>query len=714
MKRSLLFTLSILFTVIGMNPAAGTNVWTSIGPDGGRVQAIAVDPQNPDTVYAVAGGAIFKTTDGAANWRRVYSPATSDGAANYPATLVAIDPTDSDIVYAGTITAGVFKSTDGGASWSMANSGLPKPTSFPNDFLATGTASFHIGVLAIDPRNPETIYAGVSVNYDGPLPRAPTPTLFKSTDGGASWGPASSGLIVDLANPDTTHFVAYLNVYSLAIGPQDPNTLYGVANGPGPGGIFKSTDGGANWSASGSPGAGVGTLAIDPRNPNTLYAAGEGLFKSTDGGASWSAASSGLPYYTYGLFILSLAIDPQKPDTLYASPWGCDIPPCTSQVFKSTDGGTSWKGSGPPFSSSSSPSAAVLAIDPINPNAVYAGTFDGLVRSRDAGANWNAASSGLTASQIDSLAIDPQNTGAFFAISQGKVLRTPDGGAHWSEIYTPLPSDDGRATYPASTVAADPGAPGTIYVGIGGNSDGGGGILKSTDGGGSWKRTPLPGPGGVRALSMDPQNPGTLYASVSHHAVYKSTDGGASWNEIAGLKDLKKDPTGAPTQCFGSVAVDSLNPSTLYVGICGSGGGLLKSLDGGQTWSLFVIPTGYPFSGILAVDPQNSGTFYVSDYPRVLKTTDGGQNWKAFNSGLPATAYVRFIAVNPQNSNIVYAASDRGVFWSTNGGAKWSPLNTGLTNRRVQALLIDPRNPDTLYAGTYDGGVFTMTFAPKP
>src|SRR5437016_9245479 len=109
MKRFLVFTLSILYTISGMNPTAvhaGAYVWTSIGPDGGRVQAIAVDPRNPDTVYAVAGGAIFKTTDGAANWKRLYSPATRDGKADYPATLVAINPQDSNTVYAGT-AAGV-------------------------------------------------------------------------------------------------------------------------------------------------------------------------------------------------------------------------------------------------------------------------------------------------------------------------------------------------------------------------------------------------------------------------------------------------------------------------------------------------------------------------------------------------------------------------------------------------------------------------------
>jgi photosystem II stability/assembly factor-like uncharacterized protein len=705
MSRFFLFKLPIWLAILGMNPAvrSATNVWTSIGPDGGRVQAIAVDPQNPDTVYAVAGGSIFKTTDGAANWNRVYSPATSDGGASNPAIVVAVHPNDSNTLYAGTAN-GIFKSTDGGANWNMANAGLPKPPSIPNVYV--GTTS--VGVLAIDPGNPETIYASVAFS----------PKLFKSTDGGASWSAASSGLTVDLVTVDGTHFVAYLFVGSLAIDPQDSNTLYAAcASGcPPGGGLFKSTDGGANWSASGVglPGSGVLALAIDPRNPNTLYAAPRsGLVKSTDGGASWSAASSGLStdaYYANALLpIVSLAIDPQNPDTLYASTRTCM--PCTpvSGVFKSTDGGASWTGSGLASSILVDPCCSfpvVLAIDPIHPKTVYAGTYNGIVKSLDAGASWNAANSGLTASQIDSLTIDPQNAGALFATSQGKVLRTADGGAHWSQIYNPLPSDDGRATYPASMLVADPGAPGTYYVGIDGNSDGGGGA--------SWIRMPLPGPGGVRALSMDPQNPSTLYASVPEHALYKSTDGGASWNEIAGRKELKEDPTGAPTQCFGSVLIDPRNPSTLYVGICGSGGGLLKSMDGGQTWTMLVIPTDYPFSGILAMDPQNSGTFYVSDYPHVLKTTDGGQNWRAFSSGLPATAGVRSIAVHPQNSNIVYAATNFGVFWSTNSGAHWSPLNAGLTNLNVRTLLIDPRNPEALYAGTYDGGVFAMTFAPKP
>jgi photosystem II stability/assembly factor-like uncharacterized protein len=637
----------------------------------------------------------------------VYSPATSGGAASNPALVVAINPQYSNTVYAGTAN-GVFKSTDSGASWSMANSGLPKPPLIPN--VSVGTTS--VGVLAIDPRNPETIYADVLVSP--PLGQTSTPNLFKSTDGGASWLAASSGLSVDRVNVDGTHFVAYVIAGSLAIDPQDPNTLYATcANSCPPGSeLFKSTDGGANWTAFGEglPANGVLTIAIDPLNPDTLYAVlRAGLFKSTDGGANWIAAGSGLPTGNGGS-VVSLAIDPQNPDTLYTSIATCM--PCTpsSGVFKSTDGGASWTGSGLASSILVDPGYSVplvLAIDPSNPNTVYAGTYDGIMKSLDAGGNWNAGNSGLTASQIDSLTIDPQNAGAFFATFQGKVLRTGDGGAHWSEIYTPLPSDDGHATYPASMLVADPSAPGTFYIGISGNSDGGGGILKSTDGGANWNRIPMPGPGGVRALSMDPQNPGTLYASVPNRALYKSADGGASWNEIAGQKENTPE-----TQCFGPVVIDPRNPSTLYVRACASGAGYFKSTDGGQTWISLVIPFASNTVNALAIDPQNSGTLYVSDfYAGVLKSTDGGKNWRAFTSGLPATGIeFRFIAVNPQNSNIVYAASyGLGVYWSTNGGANWRPLNAGLTNLNVEVLLIDPRDPYTLYAGTYDGGVFAIT-----
>src|SRR5215469_1489175 len=485
-KRFLRLKLPILWAILGLNSAvrAGADVWTSVGPNGGSVQTIAVDPQNPDTVYALAGGAIFKTMDGAASWRLVYSAATSGGTGN-PAVTVAVNPQDSNTVYAGTAN-GIFKSIDGGASWSAVNTGLPKPQLSVTVYAPGCTIGVCVRILVIDPWNPETVYAVVSS-----LPYTSS-SVLKSIDGGANWGDASSGLFVSSDNPQD--FSGYAYVSSLVIDPQDPNTLYAAASAGSHSGVFKSTDGGANWIRDGSPRDGGVALAIDPTHPNTLYALGtysppDGILKSTDGGASWSAANSGFPPgYDE---IVSLTIDPQNPDTLYASVGGCHTTPCTySGVFKSTDGGTSWTGTGLAYSTP----PTFLTIDPINNATVYAGTYNGIAKSLDGGASWNAANSGLTASRIDFLAIDPVNVGGFFTIIQGKVLRTADGGAHWTEIYTPLPSDDGRSTYPAATLVADPSAPGTLYVGIGGgNEEGGGGILKSTDDGTNWKRMPLPG-----------------------------------------------------------------------------------------------------------------------------------------------------------------------------------------------------------------------------
>ena len=112
---------------------AGVNVWTSLGPEGGSIQALAIDPQESRTVYAVTGGGIYKSTDGAANWRRVYPAATSDGTGCSPVSVLAIDPQNTNTLYAGT-GGGVFKSTDGGQSWN-----------------ATDLIGMTINALAIDP-----------------------------------------------------------------------------------------------------------------------------------------------------------------------------------------------------------------------------------------------------------------------------------------------------------------------------------------------------------------------------------------------------------------------------------------------------------------------------------------------------------------------------------------------------------------------------------
>ena len=199
---------------------AGIDVWTSNGPEGGSIWALAIDPDTPTTLYAGTDrGGVFKSTNRGTSWSAVNTGLTSTCAA------LAIDPTTPTTLYAGG-GGNVFKSTDGGNNWS-------------------GTECGSAGELAIDPATPTTLYAGGAGG------------VFKSTNGGINWSAVNTGL-------------TYSWVRALAIDPTAPTTLYAGTTG----GVFKSTKGGNDWSAvnTGLTNTNVTALAIDPATPTTLYA----------------------------------------------------------------------------------------------------------------------------------------------------------------------------------------------------------------------------------------------------------------------------------------------------------------------------------------------------------------------------------------------------------------------------------------------------------
>jgi photosystem II stability/assembly factor-like uncharacterized protein len=308
----------------------------------------------------------------------------------------------------------------------------------------------------------------------------------------------------------------------------------------------RHVDAGLNQWTSGGPGVGRLTLAlaINPSEPAILYASqrsfgildpdGAGIFKSTDGGLRWTASGIGLT--DPDVFII--AVDTQTSTTLYAGTFN-------QGIFKSTDGGARWTSSNTGLGELS---VSALAVDPQTPTSVYAGTFNqGIFKSADGGAHWSPSNSGLIPlCSIFTLAVDPQTPATVYAVTGCGVFKSIDGGVFWGA------SNTGLERLLVRTLVLDPQTPTTLYAGTSPE-----GVFKSTDGGASWTASNA-GLAGlfVTAVAVDPQIPSTVYAGTfGGEGVFRSTDGGQTWSPFnigltgprggPAVRDLQISPSGA-------------------------------------------------------------------------------------------------------------------------------------------------------------------------
>jgi photosystem II stability/assembly factor-like uncharacterized protein len=353
-----------------------------------------------------------------------------------------------------------------------ANAGSPPLGALPPD--AGLTQSF-----AFDPTAPGTVYAGTLGVPHGSVLNG---HVFKTTDAGQHW-------------QSTNHTdPGWTRVDSLTADPRHPGTLYagtGVA-------VYKTVNGGSSWRAwsrgllpGRNPRPGVGdpgwrrvegwvtSLAVDPTNSKVVYAAAGGIRKSTDGGHTWRVLRAGTSLADGAS---TLAIAPTSPHVVYAI-WYHH----STSVYESANAGATWRQTGLRQVSNPDGYGHSLAVDPLHPTTVYASIGRKVFKSTDAGQTWQSIADGLRRHVVSALAVDPRRSGTVYAALEvggpinraGGIYKTTNGGRSWSRaISTP---------FPVYSVAVDPARPATIYASGAVLPKGGVSILRSTDGGRTWK-----------------------------------------------------------------------------------------------------------------------------------------------------------------------------------------------------------------------------------
>jgi photosystem II stability/assembly factor-like uncharacterized protein len=572
-----------------------------------------------------------------------------------------VDPHDSRTLYASAGYNGVFKSTDGGDSWIYLDQVVQ---SYWDSGLFT---------LALDPKTPGTLYAGSASIDDG------TGALMKSTDGGSTWQRTPLSLTV----------WGSALVLSVKVDPVDSQVLYAVTYA---GGLYRSNDGGTEWTQLASNGPAAIGLAIDSQSPRNLYLAGTGgVFHSSDCGSTWE------PILEAG-YALAVYVHPHHPGIVYAV--------TDRGQFQSLDGGAAWR-----KMSGILPDVIPTAWDPTDPNVVYHGRAEGLFRSLDGGTTWRRLYSGLAMTQVFKLAGGSPDSQVVYAfgglLSASRALfRSSDGGKRWKEVYS---APDFSF---AHSLLVDPREPGTVFL-----AKAAGGLDKSVDSGATW-RTVIANDVKLAAVAISSQNPSIMYAASyvtdgSAGALFTSSDAGETWGQA---------PVSLPRGTVTALAINAKNERELYVGIDrdlvrssdpNMNYGLFRSSDAGATWQHVGPTSSYSERvpvRVLAVDPQDFGNIYAGYGIDVYTSTDGGETWSVARTTAPTLFYgsINVLAVDPTNTAIAYAGTRYGLFKSSDRGANWV-LEDGFPQTDIRDLVVTS-DPNKKYAATAGGGVFS-TFA---
>lgn len=676
----------------------------------GRINCITFHPTDPNTFWVgVAQGGIWKTTNSGQSWLPL-----SEGLPILRISDIAVNPNNPDELYASLgdyayvavalnldnrkrhthYGMGVFKSTDGGQNWA------PTGLTFEQTEL-DGSLTRRVFVHHEDGQR--LVAAGIF-------------GVRISNDGGASWQPTFNDLIFDIerspADPNTLYassgFLANLN--------------------QGNAGIWKSTDFGQTWEqldADIPPTNAVQRieLAISPSNPDYVYALAcdmdrgfYGLYRSTDAGESWELRSTEpniLHWYEgngnggQGTYDLTIIVNPDNPDRIYTG--GINI-------WGSNDGGQTWGIAsywvGSEIRQSIHADQHFMAYNPLD-GKIYACNDGGVSRtdeivpgSADSLFNvggytfqtqWEDLAGGMQITSFYRLGLSQSVPGNLIAGSQDNSSWIKQGDSWVNTI-----GGDGMECL------IHPTNPNILY-----GSSQYGNIVVSYDGGENFYGVSngLPTEPGEQAawttpFMLEPGDPNVLYLAYTN--LFKSNNGGNSWEKISAFPGFK-----APTSSF---VVSPANPSYIYLAhrifhSAGEPGKMWRTQNGGQSWSN--ITSGLPdslFFTYVTADEQDPGLAWVTvggfaDGVKVFRTNDGGDSWENISFDLPNIP-VNCIVQDPNSeANTIYIGTDIGVYVHNDDMAGWEPYSENMPNVIVSELEI-LASEKKIYAATFGRGIW--------
>jgi photosystem II stability/assembly factor-like uncharacterized protein len=646
----------------------------SIGPafTSGRVVGIAVDEKNPSYYFvAAASGGVWKTTNSGTTWTPVF-----DNEGSYSIGAVALDPKNPMTVWVGTGENNSQRSVSYGDGVYRSDDG---GKSWKNVGLKK---SEHIGRIRIDPRDSNIVYVAAQGPLWGP---GGDRGLYKTTDGGKTWkavltiseNTGVTDVAIDSNNPDIVYAASY----------QRRRHVWTLINGGPESALYKSTDAGATWNKlrAGLPAVEMGRIGIDisPVNTNVIYATIEaadrrgGIFRSTDRGETWERRNE---FDTTAMYYGKIFADPKDVDRLYVM-----------NVFiqVSDDGGRTLR---PLGERSKHVDNHVMWINPSNTSHYLVGCDGGVYESFDRGENWHFKAN-LPVTQFYDVTVD--NAAPFYNVYGGTQDNYSMGGPSRTRSASGITNADWFVTLGGDGFRSqvDPQDPNIVYSALQY------GYLSRFDKRSGERMGIQPRAGKDETLRYNWDTPFIISPHMhtrlyfAANKLFRSDDRGDSWKLISGELSRALDRDKLPVM--------------------------------GKIWSIDAVAKHqstslYGNSTALAESPKKEGLIYVGTDDGVINITeDGGKNWRRVEKfpDVPDMTYVSRILASSHDVNTVYAGFENHknsdfapyLLKSTDAGRSWTSIKSNLpANGPVLAIAEDPVNPNLMFVGTEFGLFFTI------